>query len=237
MTTSTTTTTPEQRVTTLFKLLENGSNKQHIDGKMSQLDQALHVTQLVGKDGADPETLLAALFQDVGHVCPAPEGSAEADDEDEDKDEDAKSTIDYRMRGANYLRQLGFPKKTCDLVESDVMGKRYVAALVPMYEELISSASKELLKLQGGPFTPTEAQAFEKDPLFKEKVLLVNCNFAAKVTEDKPPALETYRGLTTSMLYRQFIENQQRESQANMELTKEELASLEKEYGITEKDL
>ncbi|KAJ1916417.1 hypothetical protein GGI09_001331 [Coemansia sp. S100] len=227
--------TPEQRVTTVFKLLENGSNKQHIDGKMSQLDQALHVAQLVNKDGAGPETLLAALFQDFGHVCPAPEGSAEADDGDED--EDAKSTIDYKMRGANYLRQLGFPKKTCDLVESDVMGKRYVAVLVPMYEEMISSASKELLKLQGGPFTPTEAQAFEKDPLFKEKVLLVNCNFAAKVTEDKPPVLETYRGLTISMLYGQVIENQQREYQANMEYTKEELAQLKKEYDLSDDDL
>ncbi|KAJ2752941.1 hypothetical protein GGI19_003479 [Coemansia pectinata] len=232
MTTSTSTMTPEQRVITVFKLLENGSKKQHIDGKMTQLDQALHVAQLAKKDGVDPETVLAALFQDIGHVCPPPEGSTETVDEDED----ASSAFDYRMHGANYLRSLGFPKKMCELVESDVMGRRYMAAIIPMYEESLSSTSKESLKLQGGSLSSTEAREFEKDPLFKEKVKLVQWNDAAKVTEDKPSALDTYRGIAFGTLAMEYY-NQQRSSQANMELTKDELAQLDKEYGIKEEDL
>ncbi|KAJ2060892.1 hypothetical protein GGI17_003417 [Coemansia sp. S146] len=61
MSISTTTMTPEQRVSMALKLLESAGKKEYTIGKMSPLDHAFRVAQLAKNDGADEETILAVV--------------------------------------------------------------------------------------------------------------------------------------------------------------------------------
>ncbi|KAJ2010161.1 hypothetical protein GGI06_005052 [Coemansia sp. S85] len=195
MTTSTTTTmSPEQRVTTVFQLLQNANKKNYMGEKITQLDHALQAAQLAKKDGADEETILAALLHDIGHLCPLADACHKPETTTD------IGVVDHDKAGAQYLRKLGFPKKTCELIESHVLAKRYLSAKDPAYHAGLSTASKQSLKLQGGPFTPTEMRDFEKDPLFKQKVQIRKWDDAAKVTGAKSPALDTYRDMAIKAL-------------------------------------
>lgn len=50
--------------------------------------------------------------------------------------------------GAEYLRNLGFSEKVCQLVESHVPVKRYLIGKYPEYYDGLSAASKLSLKYQ-----------------------------------------------------------------------------------------
>ncbi|KAJ2492302.1 hypothetical protein IWW37_001614 [Coemansia sp. RSA 2050] len=201
MTTSTATTmSPEQRVTTVFQLLQNANKKGYMGEKVTQLEHALQAAQLAKKDGADEETILAALLHDIGHFCPLADRCGGTHDKGLDACHKTETTmdigvIDHDKAGALYLHKLGFPKKTCELIESHVLAKRYLSAKDPTYQMGLSTASEQSLKLRGGPLTPTEIRDFEKDPLFKQKVQIRKWDDAAKVIGAKPPALDTYRDM------------------------------------------
>ncbi|KAJ2744739.1 hypothetical protein GGI20_002708 [Coemansia sp. BCRC 34301] len=197
---NTTTMTPEQRVATVFQLLQNATKTSYMGEKVSQLEHALQAAHHAKKDGADEETILAALLHDIGHLCPAKEQCCETRGKNWAAFHSTEATmdvgvVDHDKVGAEYLRQLGFPKKTCELIESHVLAKRYLSAIDPSYHMDLSSASKQSLKLQGGPFTTAEMRAFEKDPLFKQKVQIRKWEDAAKVPGAKSPALDTYRDM------------------------------------------
>ncbi|KAJ2074855.1 hypothetical protein GGH13_001023 [Coemansia sp. S155-1] len=197
--------TPEQRVNKVFQLLENANKKDYMGEKITQLDHALQAAQLAKKEGADEETILAALLHDIGHLCPSTEQCSESRGKNwaafhmTEADINV-GVVDHDRVGAEYLRKLGFPKKTCELIESHVLAKRYLSTIDPSYHAGLSSASKQSLKLQGGPFSPTEIREFEKDPLFKQKVQIRKWDDAAKVIGVKPPALDTYRDMAINNL-------------------------------------
>ncbi|KAJ2864369.1 hypothetical protein GGH94_002980 [Coemansia aciculifera] len=202
MSTFTTTMSPEQRVSMAFELLQAGSKKEYIGGEMTQLDHALQAAQLVKNEGADEETVLAALTRDIGFQIPVKDIMGLTGDNYyifytiTDRAGNT-SAVDHDRVGAAYLRKLGFSKKTCELIESDVLAKRYLSTIAPVYQESLNNASRELLKLQGGPLSSTEMREFEKDPLFKQKVQFRKWNDAARTTGVKPPALDAYRDMAT----------------------------------------
>ncbi|KAJ1936675.1 hypothetical protein EC988_008126, partial [Linderina pennispora] len=110
----------------------------------------------------------------------------------------------HEKLGAEYLRKLGFSEKVCELVESHVVGKRYLTAVDEKYYEALSSASKLSLKFQGGPFSKEEAQRFETDPLFAQKVQLRKWDDAAKLVDYKTPDLQSYRDMAVQHLKAQL---------------------------------
>ncbi|KAJ2864385.1 hypothetical protein GGH94_002943 [Coemansia aciculifera] len=194
--------TPEQRVSKVFELLQTGSRKEYIGGKITQLDHALQAAYLSKNEGADEETILAALLLNIGHLIP----STEQHSGTRDKNEATNRAFDiagnysasggynyYAEFGANYLRTLGFSNKTCELIESNVMAKRYLLAKEPGYGD---GAVLLFITLKGDPLLPTEMREFEKDSLFKQKVQLAKWDdAAAKATGVKPPVLDTYRDM------------------------------------------
>ncbi|KAJ2810851.1 hypothetical protein GGI24_006936 [Coemansia furcata] len=205
MTKSTTTTmTPEQRVITVFQLLQN-TDKNSKDEKVTQLCHALQTAQLAKNDGADEETILAALLHDIGHLCLSKEQSSATCGKNwetfhKTKDTMEFSDIDQDRVGAEYLRKLGFPKKTCDLIESHLTGKRYRLAIDPSYLSRLSSDSKQSLKLHGGPLSPTEIREFEKNPLFKERMNIMKWDEAARIPGIKFSPLDSYREMAARNL-------------------------------------
>ncbi|KAJ2426045.1 hypothetical protein GGF41_002201 [Coemansia sp. RSA 2531] len=154
----TTTMSPEQRVSTVFQTLEKAREVDVIIGITTMLDGALEAAHVVKLHGADEETILAALLQDIGSYCPLPENWRDIFD----KDENAFNNYDS---GAEYLRKFGFPEKTCKLIESGILAKRYLATTDPMYLNVFDFSEESWKE----PLSPEEMSKLEKDELFQQK--------------------------------------------------------------------
>lgn len=99
---------------TVFQTFEKTSKVDVIVELTTQLDTALEVARFAKLQGADEETILAALLLDIGLYCPSPEQWG---------DNPSKSLISYKLAGtaenssaidcgrlgADYLRKFGFP--------------------------------------------------------------------------------------------------------------------------------
>ncbi|KAJ2017497.1 hypothetical protein GGI13_001439 [Coemansia sp. RSA 455] len=201
---STTTMTPEQRVSKVFEILKTGNKKEHVSGKMTQLDHALRVAQLAMNGDADEETVLAGLTIDIGHLITPSMVNADGDYYIYYQVTDQagnRSAIDHGRLGADYLRQTGFSNKTSELVESNIMAKRYLLSTGFNFQIGPNDGNIVLASMKLGLLSPTEKHDFEKDPLFKQKVQLAKWNDAAvNTTEVKPPVLDTYRDMAIKNL-------------------------------------
>ncbi|KAJ2037105.1 hypothetical protein IW146_000164 [Coemansia sp. RSA 922] len=215
MSTSTTTMTPEQRVSKLFEILENSDEEEHVSGNMTQLDHALRVANLAMIESSDEDTILAALMLNTGGITvtiPPYPGMAVGDRIElvwRGYDKTPSNAIDSDEVGDIFVRKLGLSNKTSELVESNTLAKRYLGSMTPEGLKSIIPKSKGIITREdleaplrvtipiwGGPLLPTEMREFEKDPLFKQKVQLAVWDVAAtKTTGDKPPALDTYRDM------------------------------------------
>ncbi|KAJ2250986.1 hypothetical protein GGI13_003948 [Coemansia sp. RSA 455] len=225
MSTSTNTMTPEKRVSKLFELLEISGKKEHVSGNMTQLDHALRVANLAKVEGADEDTILAALMLDTRGITvtiPSYPNMAVGDRVELYWNGYAGNTsdaVDDDEVDVIFVRKLGFSNKTSELVESNVLAKRYLGSMPP--EGLGSIIPKNIgitqpkdlvagvrvtIPMWGGPLSPTEMREFEKDPLFKKKVQLAVWDVAAaKTTGDKPPALDTYRDMAIRNLLMSMV--------------------------------
>jgi gamma-butyrobetaine dioxygenase len=76
-----------------------------------------------------------------------------------------------------------------------VAAKRYLCAAERGYEDALSPASVLSLKLQGGPFTPTQCRRFERSRVAVDAVRLRRWDDAGKVAGARTAALEHYRPL------------------------------------------
>lgn len=173
-------------------LLLEGATRDYIGEPVSQLEHGLQAAAAATRSGADEETILAALFHDIGHAC-APEGTPQMA---------ALGTLEHERHGADYLRRLGFSERVAALVAGHVQAKRFLAWRTPAYLANLSAASIETLRWQGGPMTVAEAEQFEQDPLFKDKLRLRTWDEAAKDPTARVPALDSYRELMRRNLVR-----------------------------------
>ncbi|KAJ1913673.1 hypothetical protein GGI09_000872 [Coemansia sp. S100] len=225
MSTSTTTMTPEKRVSKLFEILEISGKKEHISGNMTQLDHALRVANLAKVEGADEDTILAALMLNTRGITVAipPYDNVAVGDRIElfwnGYDMDTSDTIGSDEFDNTFARKLGFSNKTSELVESNTLTKRYLGSMTPEGLESIIPKSMGIITREdlvagvrvtipmwGGPLSPTEMHEFEKDSLFKRKVQLAVWDVAAtKTTGDKPPALDTYRDMAIRNLLMSMV--------------------------------
>uniref|UniRef100_A0A0G4F0G2 HD/PDEase domain-containing protein n=1 Tax=Chromera velia CCMP2878 TaxID=1169474 RepID=A0A0G4F0G2_9ALVE len=171
-----------ESVDAVFQLLLAASEEGYIGEPVSQLQHALQAAYFAHKAGCDEETVLAALLHDVGHLCE--KGAPKMD---------ALGVMNHERLGALWLKDLGFSQKVCDLVEGHVSAKRYLTGKHPEYHDKLSDASKGTLVWQGGPFTPDEVTAFEKDPLGGLKLQMRHFDDLAKDPSLKVPDLESYR--------------------------------------------
>ncbi|KAJ2043722.1 hypothetical protein H4S04_004954 [Coemansia sp. S16] len=175
---------PEQRVSTVFQTLEIARKVDVVIGITTMLDSTLEVAHIVKLHGADDETILAALLQDIGIYCPLPDNWEEIFD----KDENAFNNYDS---GAEYLRKFGFPEKTCKLIESGILAKRYLATTDPMYLNVFDFSEESWKE----PLSPEEMSKLEKDELFQQKVWIRKWNFCRLSGLPTTHSLDTYRDM------------------------------------------
>jgi predicted HD phosphohydrolase len=134
------------------------------------------------QNGAKPTLIAAAVLHDYGHLIHG------LDEDIADHGVDGQ----HEEIGAEHLAQFFVPAVT-EPARLHVAAKRYLCAVDPAYYASLSEASVQSLALQGGPFTPEEALAFERHPFFQDAIELRRYDEMGKEPEMQTPGLEHYR--------------------------------------------
>jgi len=168
----------------IMEIFEGKGDAAYFGEPVSQLEHALQTAYHAETQGAPPWLVVAALLHDIGHLL-------------HDMPEHVADTgIDARHEdlGHAWLAQHFGPEVTAP-VRMHVDAKRYLCATDPEYLSRLSPASVQSLQLQGGPFTATEAHAFEQRPFAREAVRLRRWDDLAKIPGMRVPGLEHYRAI------------------------------------------
>lgn len=165
--------TAEAAVAELFALCRLQADLDYIGEPISQLEHMSQAAELAQAEGADDELVLAAFCHDIGHFCTPPADHISMA---------GLGRVGHEHVGAHWLRQRGFPDRLCGLVARHVDAKRYLCLREAGYLARLSPASCQTLAWQGGAMSDTEANAFERDPLFEDSLRLRRWDEAAKMT-------------------------------------------------------
>lgn len=186
----------------IIALYEQFGSEDYIGEPVSQIEHMCQCAELAEASGADRDTILAAFFHDIGHLCEF------AQPEDGLQHMDRFGIVDHEKLGSDYLRSKGFSETIAKMVASHVEAKRYLTFKYPEYYNLLSEASKNTLLHQGGIMTESEAIAFESDPLCDKYVALRRWDEQAKVAHKPLPALTKYKHMIMMHLLGTAITNQ-----------------------------
>jgi phosphonate degradation associated HDIG domain protein len=145
---------------------------------VTQTDHALQCALLAEQAGERPETIVAALLHDFGHLVGGESLEKGATVQDEDDR--------HQFIGLPYLRQL-FGDAVLAPIRLHVDAKRFLCTTEGDYWSGLSPASKLSLELQGGPFSPAEADAFTKQNYAQEAIRLRRYDDLAKVSARTTP--------------------------------------------------
>ncbi len=151
---------------------------------VTQLEHALQSAHRAEQDGATPELITAALLHDLGHLLNL-QGETPSERGIDDQ---------HQFFAVPFLRPL-FGDSVIDPIRWHVDAKRALCALEPDYHDTLSEDSKRSLKLQGGIFTATQAEAFLARPHAPEALRLRRWDDQAKVAGAATPGLEHYLGI------------------------------------------
>lgn len=177
-----------ESITTMFSIAGPAA---YFGEAVSQTEHALQSAHLARCAGADAELIVAALLHDVGHMLSGlPEDAAERGLDDA-----------HEEAGAQWLERHFRPAVSAP-VRLHVAAKRYLCAVDASYLAGLSPASQLSLRLQGGPFSVQEAQAFERQEHFAAAVALRRWDDGAKVAGLDVPPLDSYRQAIQTALSR-----------------------------------
>ena len=160
--------TPTQIIDSIFALYQRHGNDDYIGEAITQLEHMSQAAQLAMAEGFDDEVVLAAFFHDIGHLCGG------------DVSMGGYGVVSHERIGAEYLRRCGFGERMARLVQNHVEAKRYLTLRQPGYYQRLSEASRRTLGYQGGVMNEAEADAFERDPLFKVSLRMRDWDERAK---------------------------------------------------------
>lgn len=155
---------------------------------VSQLEHALQCAHLAERANEAPETVVAALLHDLGHMLSAERAPV--------ADQDALPAKDdlHQFVALPFLRSL-FPDAVLEPIKLHVDAKRYLCAVDAGYWADLSPASKHSLELQGGRYDEAQVRAFEDLTFYAEAVRLRRYDDLAKVPGQVTPSLEHYSAL------------------------------------------
>lgn len=164
-------------------LLTTRGQSQYGREAVNQLEHALQCAQLAEQAGETPETIVAALLHDLGHLLAAQRESLA--DHGQDKDDL------HQYIALPFLRDL-LPAAVLEPIRLHVDAKRYLCVTEAGYWDSLSPASKHSLELQGGAYSGPQAQAFMAQPYAAEAVRLRRYDDLAKVPQKATPPLDHF---------------------------------------------
>jgi len=165
-------------LTTLFA--EHGA-AQYSGEPVTQLEHALQTAQLAENAGADDELVTAALLHDLGHLL-----------NDQDESPTLRGVDDLHQYFALPFLRGVFSERVLCAIKWHVDAKRYLCATRPDYWAGLSDDSKRSLELQGGIFSPEEAQRFMAQTHAGDAVQLRLWDDKAKTAHHLTPSLAHY---------------------------------------------
>lgn len=166
----------------IIAIYEGKGDEAYLGEPVSQREHALQAAWAAEKEGASSALITAALVHDIGHLLhDLPENIAQ-------------KGVDTRHEDAGAaLLTTHFGPEVTEPVRLHVASKRYLCAVDLDYQAQLSDASILSLKLQGGPFSPEEADAFASQPFAADAVKLRRWDDLAKIAGLDTPGLQHFR--------------------------------------------
>lgn len=175
----------------IISLYRSQGTADYIGEPVSQLEHMSQSAMLAIAYGADCELILSAFFHDIGHFF---------HDAHKQESMNGYGVREHEHIGAAFLRVRGFSDRVVVPIENHVKAKRYLTFRHSTYLDALSEASKYTLSLQGGPMSAQEANAFEKELLFEESILVRRWDDEAKKINQPVIDLEIIRIITRAVL-------------------------------------
>lgn len=162
-------------------VFERRGAEQYSGEPVTQLAHALQSAYLAERDGADDALVTAALLHDLGHLLGQHGASP------------TLRGIDdlHQYMALPFLRGL-FDERVLAPIRLHVQAKRWLCASRPGYRAQLSADSQRSLQLQGGVFTPVQADGFMAQPHAADAVRLRLWDDQAKQPALATPPLAHY---------------------------------------------
>lgn len=170
-------------LTETIRLLESRGHTQYGNEAVSQLEHALQTAHLAQTAGESPETVVASLIHDLGHLLAA--------QHDDLADHDTSHDDLHQYIALPFLRAL-FPPAVLQPIRLHVDAKRYLCLIEPSYIDSLSQESRKSLALQGGVFDEEQAEHFIAQPFAIEAVRLRRYDDLAKIPGKPVPPLSHF---------------------------------------------
>jgi phosphonate degradation associated HDIG domain protein len=177
-------------VNDIFHLLSTRGHAQYGGESVSQLEHALQCAQLAEENNEAPETIVAALLHDLGHLI--------VEHSDDNSAETQRRDDLHQFIALPFLSSM-FPDAVLEPIRLHVDAKRYLCATDAGYWQTLSPASKSSLELQGGVYTAGDAATFITQPFAEQAVRLRRYDDLAKVPHRVTRELFYYRHLINAV--------------------------------------
>lgn len=162
------------RIREVFALYEVYGNERYLDNTITFLQHSSQTAHMATREGFEDEVIVAAFLHNIGSlISQLPKSQITNQD-----------TSFERMGGA-FLKERGFPQDVVDLIQSQLIARRYLTHKYSGFYKALSMQQQDYVLSHGGPLDPHDAIDFEKYELFRPSVRLVLWQEKAK-----EPALE-----------------------------------------------
>lgn len=171
----------------IAQLFARRGGEQYSGEPVTQLAHALQTAHFAEQDGADDALVTAALLHDLGHLL------------GDHGDSPTLRGIDdlHQYTALPFLRGL-FAERVLAPIRLHVQAKRWLCASRAGYHAQLSADSQRSLLLQGGVFTPAQAQGFMAQAHAADAVRLRLWDDMAKQPALTTPPLSHYLARATA---------------------------------------
>ncbi len=149
----------KQTANEIMDLYERFGDEDYDGEPVSQTSHMIQCAMEAMAEGEDEELVLGSFLHDIGHLLKHVEQTQEMGN---------YGVVNHEGIGADYLKEKGFSKRICAMVENHVNAKRYLVAVDETYQSKLSEASLQTLQWQGGPMHESEILTFEQHPFFED---------------------------------------------------------------------
>jgi [1-hydroxy-2-(trimethylamino)ethyl]phosphonate dioxygenase len=176
--------TPEE----LLALMAGRGGDSYFGEPVTVLEHCLQSAFFAAEAKSSPALIAAALLHDVGHLL------------HQESEDIADQGVDTRHEElAQHLLDTHLPASVTEPIRLHVAAKRYLCFADPAYLNALSPSSVLSLRLQGGPMSSEEANAFLAQPFAENAVALRHWDDEAKVPELPVPNADTYLPLLKTL--------------------------------------
>jgi phosphonate degradation associated HDIG domain protein len=181
----------KQTANEIIDLFEKFGDEDYDGEPVSQTSHMIQCAMEAMAEGEDEELVLGSFLHDIGHLLKHVEPTEEMGQ---------YGVVNHEGIGAQYLKEKGFSKRVCAMVENHVNAKRYLVAVDETYQAKLSEASLQTLEWQGGPMHQSEILVFEQHPFFDDIIKVRLWDEKAKQPDAVLLPISHFKNLITEYL-------------------------------------